>query len=169
MGEVGFGTPFGFIENASDVNGMLKAFREGMPMFGLLGRLYPFTIWIKKTWVGKRYLVAKPEDSTGWGFFMRLRDNLIDQRKMKVKANTLGNRVDVLQSSVFGLMAFFSTVTDKRTDSSRPVLTMANPLTPNTSRLRSFLSFSLELIRQELRFKVYCITSWRINQRTRRW
>ena len=100
IGEIGFGAPFGFIKTASDVSGMIKAFEDGAPIFGLLGRLYPFTMLIKKTWVGQKYLVAKPEDNSGWGTFMRLRDKIIDQRRRDLKAGSLGGRVDLLQTFV---------------------------------------------------------------------
>ena len=115
IGEIGFGAPFGFIKTASDVGGMIKAFEDGAPIFGLLGRLYPFTIWIKKTWVGKKYLVAKPEDKSGWGTFMRLRDKIIDQRRRDLKAGSLGGRVDLLQTFVVVFIASLGLVTT-RTD-----------------------------------------------------
>ena len=100
IGEIGFGTPFGFIETASDVSGMIKNFEDGVPLFGLLGRLYPFTVAIKKTWIGKKFLIAKPEDKSGWGPFMRLRDTLIDRRKKDIKDGNLGGRIDLLQTFV---------------------------------------------------------------------
>ena len=100
IGEIGFGAPFGFIRTASDFSGMIKNFEDGAPLFGLLGRLYPFTMWIKKTWVGKKYLVAKPEDKSGWGPFMRLRDTLIERRRKDLKEGNLGGRIDLLQTFV---------------------------------------------------------------------
>lgn len=77
---------------------MIKAFEDGAPLFGLLGRLYPFTIAVKKTWIGRKFLVAKPQDKSGWGAFMRLRDELVEKRKGDIKAGLLGDRVDLLKT-----------------------------------------------------------------------
>lgn len=65
ISEIGFGAPFGFIEQGTDVAGLIQGFHDGLPAFGLMARLHPFTTWIKTTWVGEKYLVAKPEDNTG--------------------------------------------------------------------------------------------------------
>ena len=95
ISEVGFGAPFGFVEKGEDVEGLIQGFHDGLPAFGLMARLHPFTTWIKTTWVGK-YLVAKPEDNSGIGVLMRFRDRLIAER---VKDNESGkSRIDLLQT-----------------------------------------------------------------------
>lgn len=95
ISEVGFGAPFGFVEKGEDVGGLIQGFHDGLPAFGLMARLHPFTTWIKTTWVGK-YLVAKPEDNSGIGILMRFRDRLIAER---VKDNESGkSRIDLLQT-----------------------------------------------------------------------
>ena len=115
IGEIDLSAPFGFIKTASDVSGMIKAFEDGAPIFGLLERLYPFTIWIKNTWVGQKYVVAKPANKSGWGTFLRLRDKIIDQRRRDLKAGSLGGGVDLLQTFVVVFIASFGLVTT-RTD-----------------------------------------------------
>lgn len=98
ISEIGFGAPFGFIEKGEDVAGLIKGFHDGLPAFGLLARLYPFTYWVKSTWVGEKYLVAKPEDDSGIGILMRFRDRLIAER---LEANADGKsqgRIDLLQT-----------------------------------------------------------------------
>ncbi len=98
ISEVGFGAPIGFVESGTDVGGLIKGLHEGLPAFGLMCRLYPFTTWIKETWVGEKYLVAKPEDDSGIGVLMRFRDKLLDQRMKDIEAGTAGNRIDLLQT-----------------------------------------------------------------------
>ncbi|KAI9757651.1 MAG: hypothetical protein M4579_003376 [Chaenotheca gracillima] len=98
ISEVGFGAPFGFVETGTDVSGLIQGFHDGLPAFGLMARLHPFTTWIKSTWVGPKYLVAKPEDDSGIGTLMRFRDDLLDKRMKDIKAGTTGGRIDLLQT-----------------------------------------------------------------------
>ena len=98
ISEIGFGAPFGFVEAGSDVGGLIQGFHDGLPAFGLMARLYPFTTWIKQTWVGEKYLVARPEHESGIGSLMRFRDKLLDQRMRDIKAGATGGRIDLLQT-----------------------------------------------------------------------
>ena len=98
ISEVGFGAPFGFVETGNDVGGLIKGFHDGLPAFGLMARLHPFTTWIKDTWVGERYLVATPESDSGIGTLMRLRDMLLEQRTKDIEAGTTGGRINLLQT-----------------------------------------------------------------------
>ena len=98
ISEIGFGAPLGFIESGEDIGGLIQGFHDGLPAFGLMCRLYPFTEWIKTTWVGQKYLVAKPEDDSGIGVLMRFRDKLIDQRLKDMEGGTTSGRVDLLQT-----------------------------------------------------------------------
>lgn len=72
ISEVGFGAPIGFIEKGDDIGGLIKGFHDGLPAFGLMCRLYPFTEWVKTTFVGDK-LVAKPEDDSGIGKYSDLK------------------------------------------------------------------------------------------------
>ena len=83
---------------------LFKASMMGLPMFGLLARLYPFTNLIKKTWIGEKYLVAKPEDKSGIGMLMKFRDKLITQRMEEIKLGRVGKKVDLLQTQVAHLV-----------------------------------------------------------------
>jgi cytochrome P450 len=98
ISEIGFGAPFGFVKSETDVGGLIQGFHDGLPAFGIMARLYPFTNWIKSTWVGEKYLVASPEQDSGIGTLMRFRDNLIKQRQKDIEAGTTGGRVDLLQT-----------------------------------------------------------------------
>jgi cytochrome P450 len=108
ISEIGFGEPFGFIEKGEDIGGLIQGFHDGLPAFGLLARLHPFTSWIKTTFM-KKYLVAKPEDNTGIGVLMRFRDRLIDQRVNDIKSGKQV-RTDLLQ-----------TFLEARTDEGKPL------------------------------------------------
>lgn len=94
---VGFGKPLGFIEKEEDVGGLIAAFHDGLPVFGLMARLYPFTEWAKSTWMGK-YLVANPEDDNGMGVLMRWRDKLLNDRIRDIEEGKARDRVDLLQA-----------------------------------------------------------------------
>ena len=98
ISELGFGAPFGFIETGSDVGGLIKGFHDGLPAFGLMARLYPFTAWIKKTWIGQRYLVITPESDSGIGALMRFRDKVLAQRIRDIEVEKTDGRVDLLQT-----------------------------------------------------------------------
>lgn len=133
ISEVGFGAPFGFIEQGTDVSGLIQGFHDGLvsveppvpgpgaekrkkpldgatrgrrvtdtlgPLqtpFGILARLYPFTNWMKSTFLGK-YLVASPEQDSGIGTLMRFRDRLIKERLRAVADGATGGRTDLLQT-----------------------------------------------------------------------
>ncbi|KAF2816326.1 flavonoid 3',5'-hydroxylase [Mytilinidion resinicola] len=97
ISEIGFGAPFGFVESGSDVGGLIQGFHDGLVPFGIMARLYPFTNWVKSTWVGEKYLVAKPEHDSGIGTLMRFRDKLILQRQEDIEAGKVG-RIDLLQT-----------------------------------------------------------------------
>lgn len=105
ISEIGFGAPFGFVEKGEDVGGLIQSFHDGMPAFGLLARLHPFTSWVKSTFL-KKYLVVTPEDASGIGVLMRFRDRLINQRIEDIKAGKKIGRTDLLQT-------FLEAVTDE--------------------------------------------------------
>ncbi|KAF7617488.1 hypothetical protein AFLA_006409 [Aspergillus flavus NRRL3357] len=109
ISEIGFGAPFGFIEQGKDVGGLIQGFHDGLPAFGLLARLHPFTSWMKTTFM-KKYLVAKPEDNTGIGVLMRFRDRLIEQRLREIAEGKDVGRVDLLQTFI-----------DARTEDGKPL------------------------------------------------
>ena len=98
ISDIGFGGPFGFIEKGRDVGDLIQGFRDGLPLFGLMGTLHPFTAWIKTTWIGKKYLVAKPEDVSGIGTLMRFRDRLLTERISEIENGKSRERVDLLQT-----------------------------------------------------------------------
>ena len=98
ISDIGFGGPFGFIEQGRDVGGLIQGFHDGLDLFGLLASLYPFTAWIKTTWIGTKYLVAKPEDASGIGSLMRFRDRLLAERINEMENGKGRERVDLLQT-----------------------------------------------------------------------
>lgn len=109
ISEIGFGAPFGFIEKGEDIGGLIQGFHDGLPAFGLLARLHPFTSWLKTTFL-KKYLVATPADDSGIGVLMRFRDKLISQRIEDNNSEKETKRVDLLQMLL-----------DARTDEGEPL------------------------------------------------
>lgn len=109
ISEIGFGAPFGFVDKGEDVEGLIQGFHDGLPAFGVLARLHPFTSWIKTTFL-KKYIVATPQDDSGIGVLMRFRDKLISQRLQDIEQGKDIGRVDLLQTSV-----------EARTEDSKPL------------------------------------------------
>ncbi|MCJ1390387.1 hypothetical protein MMC18_003246 [Xylographa bjoerkii] len=110
ISDVAFGAPFGFVESATDVGGLIQGFHDGLPAFGFLARMHPFTRFVKSTWLGDKYLVAKPEDSSGIGALMRFRDSLLEQRLTAIEAGETSGKPDFLQSFI-----------DARTEEGKPL------------------------------------------------
>ncbi|KAI9874409.1 MAG: hypothetical protein M1830_009777 [Pleopsidium flavum] len=100
ISEIGFGAPFGFVDKGADIEGLIQNLHDGMVYFGLMSRLYPFTSWIKSTWIGQKYLVAKPEHNSGIGVLMRFRDRLLAQRMQDIEEDKTSDRTDLLQTFI---------------------------------------------------------------------
>jgi cytochrome P450 len=96
MSEVAFGAPFGFVAKGGDVAGLIKGLRDGLIPFATMARLYPLTNLVKKTWLGNRLFVVKPEHENGFGALMRFRDRLIEKRLQDL-AEGKTVRFDLLQ------------------------------------------------------------------------
>lgn len=101
ISEIAFGKPVGFVPQGRDIDGLIQAFHDGLPAFGVLGRLHPFTKWIKDTWVADAYMVPKPGDNTGIGNIMTFRDKLLEKRiKENSDPSTKVEHADLLQRFV---------------------------------------------------------------------
>lgn len=97
ISDIGFGGPFGFVEKGEDVGGLIKGFRDGLPLFGVLTMLYPFTNSVKSSWFGTKFLVSKPNDVSGIGKLMRFRDRLLTERIAENETGKSRERIDLLQ------------------------------------------------------------------------
>lgn len=97
VSSVGFGAPFGFIEQGKDVGGLAQGVKDGLVPFGVMARLYHLTSLAKSTFLSK-YMVASPEQSSGVGAVMRFRDRLVEQRYKDIEAGTTNGRTDFLQT-----------------------------------------------------------------------
>ncbi|KAJ6439271.1 hypothetical protein O9K51_07156 [Purpureocillium lavendulum] len=95
VSSVGFGAPIGFIEQARDLYGLVRCVGDGMPIFGLISILWPFTEWVKTTYLG-RFLVSSPQDKAGFGVALRLRDDVVEQRLRDAADGKVDNRRDFL-------------------------------------------------------------------------
>lgn len=152
VSEVGFGQPFGFIEQGKDVEGLIQGFHDGLVPFGILARCYPFTNWVKSTFLGK-YLVASPEQDSGIGTLMRFRDGLIVQRFKDIEKGTTDGRIDLLQTLVFCpkiTQSFSVSLTHMFLASSKPGTRMETLLIWTTSKPKSYSSCLLEQILRAL-------------------
>lgn len=98
ISEMAFGKALGFTSKGYDIDNLIRSFHEGLPAFGLLCRLHPFTKWIKNTWLAEKYMIPKSGDASGIGNIMKFRDDLIDERVEENKKNPSNNHNDLLQS-----------------------------------------------------------------------
>ncbi|KAK7991729.1 cytochrome P450 oxidoreductase [Apiospora saccharicola] len=80
ISEVGFGAPFGFIDQETDVGGLIQGFHDGLVAFGIMARL--------------------PEQDSGIGTLMRFRDKLIAKRYADIENGKTGGRIDLLQTFI---------------------------------------------------------------------
>ncbi|TEA13252.1 Cytochrome P450 monooxygenase gsfF [Colletotrichum sidae] len=99
VSDVGFGQEFGFIEQEKDVEGLIQGFHDGLTPFGIMARCWPFTNWIKSTFLAQ-YLVASPEQDSGIGTLMRFRDRLIAKRLEDIAQGRTNGRLDLLQTFI---------------------------------------------------------------------
>lgn len=97
IGEIGFAAPVGFIKKGEDIGGLIQGFHDGLPPFGFLARMHPFTSWVKTSFL-KKYLVATPQDDSGIGVLMRFRDRLIQERLADIQSGKKIDRIDLLQT-----------------------------------------------------------------------
>jgi len=70
ISELAFGEKFGSMKSGSDITGLAEALHDGAMAFALMGRLYPITKLIKKTFIGDKYLIPKSGDPNGIGTIM---------------------------------------------------------------------------------------------------
>ena len=98
ISEVAFGKPFGFVDEARDVSGLIHGWHQGLWGYSILSRLHPMTTWLKRTPLQK-YMVANPDQNFGIGVLMRFRDNLIKQRVKDIEEGKIrpDEKVDFLQ------------------------------------------------------------------------
>ena len=96
--EFGFGKPFGFIKAGFDLGHLIQSWHDGLPIHSFLGRLYPLTAFLKRTWL-RKYLVASPEQTYGIGVLMKFRDDIINERVRDMRTGKLNPdaRLDLLQ------------------------------------------------------------------------
>lgn len=77
--DLGFRNPLGFIDTGSDVGGLIRGFRVGMLIFGVAGRLYPFTEWLLQSWF-KKHLVVRTEQKLGFAVVMEKAGAILTER-----------------------------------------------------------------------------------------
>lgn len=95
---VGFGEAFGFVDTATDVDDLIEELHKGFFYFGIVGRMYPFVEFIKKTWLG-RFLVSSEKDKGGMGFLIRWTNRIMKARQKELaEGGKDKGRVDLLQS-----------------------------------------------------------------------
>ena len=97
VSEIAFGASIGFTDKGADVDGLIKGFHQALPLAGALPRVYPLIELINKTPL-RKYLQPNPEDNSGLGLLMRVRDKLLADRLEAIKSGTTAGRIDLLQA-----------------------------------------------------------------------
>jgi cytochrome P450 len=110
ISEIGFGAPIGFIEAGEDRDRIVPNLHAGLRSKAIWNRVYPFLKFAKNTWLVRKYFESKPDDPSGLGILMRLRDRLLDRRLSDIKTGAAMERTDLLQ-----------TILDARTADGQPL------------------------------------------------
>ncbi|EGP83779.1 putative P450 monooxygenase [Zymoseptoria tritici IPO323] len=82
--DLGFRNPLGFVKAGSDVGNLIGGFRIGMLMFGVAGRLYPFTEKLLNSWF-KKWLVVRTEQQLGFAVVMEKAGAILAERRDRIK------------------------------------------------------------------------------------
>jgi cytochrome P450 len=102
---VGFGEAFGFVEIATDVNDLIKELHRGFFYFRIVGRLYPFVEFIKRTPLGK-FLVSGSAGQALTEDHIRAECMLLFTASADTTGTTMGAMINYMLSSpvVYGKM-----------------------------------------------------------------
>jgi len=85
MALVCFSEPWGFVANGRDERGILQGFRDGLVMFGFIGRWRGFRETVLKTPVLARFLLPTPSDDKGPGYLVGQADALVTERERRIE------------------------------------------------------------------------------------
>ncbi|KAK5659954.1 hypothetical protein OQA88_13419 [Cercophora sp. LCS_1] len=84
MAMVCFGEVWGFVESSRDQRGFPGSFREGLVLFGFVGRWRGFRETVIKSPLAK-YLVPKTGDERGMGFLVSQAGKLVTERERRIE------------------------------------------------------------------------------------
>lgn len=84
MAMVCFGEVWGFVENSRDEKGILQSFREGLVLFGFVGRWRGFRETVLQSPLAK-YILPKASDDRGMGFLIGQADRLVTERERRIE------------------------------------------------------------------------------------
>ena len=85
MAMVCFGDPWGFVEKSRDEMSILQSFREGLVVFGFLGRWRGFRETVLRWPVVAGYILPKASDERGMGFLVGQADRLVTERERRIE------------------------------------------------------------------------------------
>ncbi|KAA8900648.1 cytochrome P450 monooxygenase [Sphaerosporella brunnea] len=74
-----FGEPIGFIAARADVRDLIKNYSDASMLLEILALLPKVSWWMRKTWVGRKFLMAKAGDRKGVGVIMAERDRIFEK------------------------------------------------------------------------------------------
>lgn len=78
-----FGQPWGFISHSRDERNILQSFRDGLVIFGFIGRWKGFRETVLHSPLGK-YILPQPTDEKGMGFLVGQADKLVSERERQI-------------------------------------------------------------------------------------
>jgi hypothetical protein len=102
MGEVAFGKDLKCVEKGCDTEGLNKAFKVGLPVFGFLTRMHVVAEWINWTWIGRFLEWQVPRDDT-IGPLIRFGRKALKERIEEPPSSKMEKRNDMLQRYVLSL------------------------------------------------------------------
>ncbi|CZT46424.1 uncharacterized protein RSE6_06850 [Rhynchosporium secalis] len=83
------GKPIGFLEQRTDVRGLIASFAQVVWPLEFLGRIPKLSLLARKTWLGRKLFTAKARDTSGIGALMAERDVWYDEHVGHPRPETL--------------------------------------------------------------------------------
>ncbi|KAM7198899.1 Pisatin demethylase [Naviculisporaceae sp. PSN 640] len=150
-----FGQPWGFIAKSRDERNILQSFRDGLVLFGFIGRWKGFRENVLHSPLGK-YILPAPTDEKGVGFLVGQADKLVTEREKKIKEENFSQeKPDFMQLALEARVDGERPLSDVEKRAHVTILMMAGADTTGTA-LGSTLNYllthprCLEKARQEI-------------------
>jgi hypothetical protein len=97
MTMLSFTEPWGFVANGRDERGLLESWRQGLDIFGFVGRFAFFRNHIMRVPVLNTWLLPKTSDDRGMGYLMSEADRMVTKREQDEASGLTPDKPDFLQ------------------------------------------------------------------------
>jgi hypothetical protein len=97
MTMLSFTDPWGFVANSRDERGLLESWRQGLGIFGFVGRFLFFRNYLIKVPYLNMWFLPKTSDDNGMGYLMNEADRMVTKREEDEANGLIHERPDFLQ------------------------------------------------------------------------